>query len=150
VARRRGCRPFYRSHLGPDAVKAHWLYAFVFSAALICQSAAADDISDHERARAAVESGDVVPLALILEKVESIYEGSIIEVELEDEGDEGDEVEMGSAHYMSGFIYEIKLLTPQGNLLKLKMDARTAELIQVKGYGEEQARKNVRLPDREQ
>ncbi len=134
-------------------MKAHWLYAFSFSAALMCGSAAADDISDHERARAAVESGDVVPLALILEKVESIYEGSIIEVDLEDEGDEGeerDEGELRGTHYISGFIYEIKLLTPQGNLLKLKMDARTAELIQVKGHGEEQARKNVRVPDREQ
>lgn len=114
----------------------------------------ADDISDHERARAAVESGDIVPLVNILEKVESIYEGSIIEVQLEDEGDEGFEIEnireLGSTHYMRGFIYEIKLLTPQGNLLKLKMDARTAELIQVRGQGEELARKNIQAPEREQ
>jgi len=153
VARCHRCRPFYRRYLGADAVRSYWLYAFSFSAVLICGSAAADDVSDHERARAAVESGDVVPLALILEKVEAIYEGSIIEVELEDEGDdgdEGDEEEFNGAHYMSGFIYEIKLLTPQGNLLKLKMDARTAELIQVKGHGEEQARKNARMPDKEQ
>jgi hypothetical protein len=114
----------------------------------------ASDVSDHERARAAFEGGDIVPLSLILEKVESIYQGSIIEVELEDEGDEGyeadDDGEPGSDHFMSGFIYEIKLLTPQGNLLKLKLDARTAELIEVRGQGEKQARKNLSMPEREQ
>lgn len=130
------------------------LLGFAVLALLFSGPVLADKKSDHERARAAVESGDIVPLSLILEKVEAIYEGSIIEVELEDEGDEGfevgDEGERGSGHFMSGFIYEIKLLTPQGNLLKLKFDARTAELIQVKGHGEEQARKNPPMPEREQ
>ena len=106
----------------------------------------ATDISDQERARAAVESGDIVPLSLILEKVEYLYYGSIIEVELEEEEDEGREREAdddhNGGHFMSGFIYEIKLLTPQGNLLKLMFDARTAEMVQVKGHGEKLARKN--------
>jgi hypothetical protein len=131
-------------------------YLLVLVAAITVFSgpALADDISDHERARAAVEKGDIVGLSLILEKVESIYEGSIIEVELEDEGDEGfeseDDMVAGSDHFMSGFIYEIKLLTPQGNLLKLKLDARTAELIEVRGQGEKKARKNIQMPEREQ
>ena len=130
---------------------------FLFLLAAICLftgQAQADDKSDHERARMAVENGDIVALSLILEKVESIYEGSIIEVELEDEGDEGfeneDDKDAGSKHFMSGFIYEIKLLTPQGNLLKLKLDARTAELIEVRGQGEKKARKNIQMPEREQ
>ena len=106
--------------------------------------AKADGDSDHERARAAVESGDVVPLSIILEKVESLYEGSIIEVELEDEGDDGGE------HEITGFLYEIKLLTPHGNLLKIEMDARTAELIQVKGHGEKEARKYILEKEEEQ
>ncbi|NQU57313.1 MAG: PepSY domain-containing protein [Rhodospirillales bacterium] len=130
------------------------LLGLVVIAGLFPGRALASNVSDHERARAAVESGDVIPLALILEKVESIYEGSIIEVELEDEGDEGfeseDSEETGTAHFMSGFIYEIKLLTPQGNLLKLKMDARTGEVIEVRGQGEKQARKNIQAPEREQ
>lgn len=121
---------------------------------LVAGIAMADDVSDHERARAALESGDVVPLALILEKVESLYEGTIIEVDLENEDDEGvefdDEGKPGSSHYMRGFIYEIKLLTPHGNLLKLKIDARTVELIQVKGHGEKQARKTIIMPEKEQ
>mgnify|MGYP002725726515 CR=1 FL=1 len=120
------------------------ILALLCALPLMVGAALADGDSDHERARAAVESGDVVPLALILEKVESLYEGSIIEVELEDEEDEGYE------DAVSGFIYEIKLLTPQGNLLKLKLDARTAVLIQVKGHGEKEARKGVRAPEEEQ
>jgi uncharacterized membrane protein YkoI len=100
-------------------------------------AAVADGDSDHDRARAAVESGDIVPLSQILEKVEFLYHGSIIEVELEDEEDDDEE------SFVSGWIYEIKLLTPQGNLLKLKIDARTAQLIRVKGHGEKLARKNI-------
>lgn len=101
----------------------------------------ADDISDQERARAAVESGDIVPLALILERVEYLYHGSIIEVELESEEDEG--LEHDEDYGLDGgFLYEIKLLTPQGNLLELLLDARNAALIRVRGHGEEQARKN--------
>ncbi|NQV48471.1 MAG: PepSY domain-containing protein [Rhodospirillaceae bacterium] len=93
----------------------------------------ADGDSDHERARMALESGNIVPLALILERVESLYEGKIIEVELEGEDDDGDPDAIG------GYIYEIKLLTPQGNVLKLEMDASTLELLRVKGYGAERA-----------
>lgn len=114
---------------------------------LLSLATAAKADSDHERARAAVEKGDVVQLAIILEKVESLYEGSIIEVELEDEEDEAD---FDDGQYVRGYIYEIKLLTPQGNLLKLKLDARTTELIQVKGHGEKLARKGIRVPDEEQ
>jgi len=147
VARCRRRRSFLRRYLGLAAVKkTAWLLLIGLTAfgALGSRLAMADDVSDHERARAAVESGDVVPLAEILEKVESIYYGSIIEVDLEDEEDDGGE------HTMSSFIYEIKLLTPQGNLLKLQLDARTAELIQVRGKSEKLARKNVSAPEREQ
>lgn len=117
--------------------------------ALFCAfswTALADGDSDHERARAAMESGEIVPLTVILEKVESLYEGSIIEVELEDEDDDDDEYGEG----FSGFIYEIKLLTPQGNLLKLEFDARTTEILKIKGHGEEKARKDSQATQGEQ
>jgi len=90
--------------------------------------------SDHERARIAVESGNVVPLALILQRVEALYHGTVIEVELENEEDDGGE-------HVAGFLYEIKLLTPQGNLLKLELDARTMAVLKVKGRGADAARK---------
>ena len=145
----RGARRRHCCSLEPYLVKhilRHFLIALI-ALTLNCGAALADGDSDHERARIAVESGAIVPLSNILEKVESLYEGSIIEVELENEeykrkGKKEDSI--------SGYIYEIKLLTPQGNLLKLKLDARTAELIKVKGHGEKQARKKNGAPEGEQ
>ena len=45
----------------------------------------AADNSDHERARQAVEAGDVLPLRTILDRVEREYPGQIMEVELDRE-----------------------------------------------------------------
>ena len=44
--------------------------------------------------------------------------GQVLEVELEQERDR--------------WIYEIKLLTPAGQLTKVKLDARTAEVLRIK------------------
>jgi len=105
-----------------------WVLALpIVAVVLLSGPATADDDSDHERARQALAGGNVAPLALILEKVESLYPGKVIEVELESEGDEGEEP------YVGGFLYEIKLLTPEGDVLKIHMDAATMELMRVVG-----------------
>jgi uncharacterized membrane protein YkoI len=39
--------------------------------------------SDHDRARQALEAGEVLPLRTILERVEREYPGQVLEVELE-------------------------------------------------------------------
>lgn len=75
--------------------------------------AGADD--DHDRVLQAVQAGEVLSLRTILEQAEKAFPGDLIEVELEDED--------------SRTIYEIKLLTPQGRVLKLKYDARTGDLL---------------------
>jgi len=105
-----------------------WVLASpIVAVVLLSGPASADDGDDHERARHALTGGNVAPLALILEKVESLYPGRVIEVELESEGDDGEEP------YVGGFLYEIKLLTPQGDVLKIYMDAATTELMRVVG-----------------
>jgi len=73
---------------------------------------------DHERARAALQAGEVLPLRTLLERVERSHPGQVLEVELE--RDDG------------RWIYELKLLQAGGRLLKLKLDARTAEPLQSK------------------
>ncbi len=75
--------------------------------------------SDHERARAALESGEILPLQEIIAKVEPIYPGQILEVEL----DRDDDL----------WIYEIKLVRDNGVLMKIKLDASDGRLIGVKG-----------------
>lgn len=75
----------------------------------------ASDHRDHERARQAVQAGQVLPLRTVLERLEREHPGQVLEIELEQ--DDG------------LWIYEVKLLQAGGQLLKLKLDARTAALL---------------------
>ncbi|WP_220634452.1 PepSY domain-containing protein [Georgfuchsia toluolica] len=75
----------------------------------------AADNADHDRARQAVEAGDVLPLRTILERVEREYPGQVMEVELDRE--------------MGEWVYEIKLLRKGGTLMKLKIHARDGTIL---------------------
>ena len=81
-------------------------------------SAWGSDSRDHERARAAVEAGQGLPLPTLLERLRRTHPGQVLELELE--RDDG------------RWIYEIKLLQANGQLLKLDVDAATAQVLQVK------------------
>jgi hypothetical protein len=65
---------------------------------------------DHDRARHALEAGEVLPLRTILDRVEREYPGQVLEVELERDG--------------GRWAYEIRTLRSGGSLVKLKVDAR--------------------------
>ena len=73
---------------------------------------------DHDRARTAVQAGEALPLNAVLERLQRTHPGRVLEVELE--RDDG------------RWVYEIKLLQPDGGLLKLELDARTAQVLEVK------------------
>jgi len=83
------------------------------------------DSHDHERARAAVEAGQVLPLPTLLERLRRTHPGQVLELELE--RDDG------------RWIYEIKLLQPNGQLLKLDVDAASAQVLQVRRKDERHA-----------
>ena len=68
---------------------------------------------DQERARQAVQSGQVLALGEVLTRLERERPGQVMKVELEQD--------------RGVWIYEIKLLQPDGRLVKLKLDARTAQ-----------------------
>lgn len=85
------------------------------------------DSRDHERARAAVEAGQVLPLPALLERVRRTHPGQVLELELE--RDDG------------RWIYEVKLLQANGQLLKLEVDAATGQVLEVK---RKDARKDAR------
>jgi uncharacterized membrane protein YkoI len=101
------------------------LLALIVTLGLV-SPAAADD--DHERARRAVEAGEAMPLTRILERVEADFAGQLLEVELEK--DDG------------RWVYEIELLTPQGNVIELTYDARSGALLETEGRGVAAARKD--------
>ncbi|GAB3546888.1 hypothetical protein GCM10027343_25410 [Noviherbaspirillum agri] len=83
--------------------------AFTFAAG-VQQPGWASEQRDHDRARQALQAGEVLPLKAVLERVEQDYPGQVMEVELEREG--------------GRWVYEIKILRTGGSLLKLKVDAR--------------------------
>lgn len=80
--------------------------------------ALADGPRDHERARAALQAGEVLSLQAVLERVQRQHPGDVLEVELEREG--------------GRWVYELKLLQKGGTLLRLDVDARTAEVLKKK------------------
>ena len=77
--------------------------------------ASGEQYREQDRARAALQAGQVLPLKTVLERLERTHPGQVLEVELEQ--DQG------------RWIYEIKLLETGGRLLKLKLDARNAQLL---------------------
>lgn len=96
--------------------------ALALAALMVCGPALAgsgpDHGHDHDRARRAVEDGRILPLKDILARAESAYPGQLIEAELEDDDDP--------------MVYEIKILTKDGRLMRLLYDARTGDLLKAK------------------
>ena len=90
----------------------------------------ADD-RDQERALAALRAGEVLPLRTMLDEVERLFSGDILEVELDDDKDDGRRI----------WTYKIKLISPDGNVIKLRFDAKTKQILKIKGRGAEKARK---------
>ncbi len=77
----------------------------------------ADD--DHEKARRALEAGEVMSLRTVLDQVERDYPGQVIEVELDRED--------------GRWVYEIKLIRAGGGVLELELDARDGTVLKLKG-----------------
>ncbi len=74
-----------------------------------------DARDDHDQARAAVQAGEVMPLPQFLETLQRSHPGQLLALELERED--------------GRWIYEIKLLQADGRLLKLEVDAKTAQVL---------------------
>lgn len=109
-------------HLNPAALRTRRFMTWGLAVAALWAShpgAWARDGDDHERARQAVQAGQVLPLRTVLERLERAHPGQVLEVELEREDEH--------------WLYEIKLLQPDGRLLKLQLDARTADVLRSKG-----------------
>ncbi|WP_026988628.1 PepSY domain-containing protein [Fodinicurvata fenggangensis] len=89
---------------------------YLFPLLLLLASSALADGDDHERAREALERGDVLPLTRILEIAEKDTGGRVIEVDLE--------------HDDGRYLYELELITPDGRLLELELDGATGRILE--------------------
>ncbi|MFT4012191.1 MAG: PepSY domain-containing protein [Paracoccus sp. (in: a-proteobacteria)] len=72
---------------------------------------------DMRMARELVQQGKILPLTTILDRLQQSHPGQVVEVELE---------------YEDGvLVYEIDLITPQGHLIEVDMDAATGDILEV-------------------
>jgi hypothetical protein len=87
--------------------------------------ALADEDRDHDRARAAVERGEALPLSRIVDQARRDFGGRLLEVEMDRED--------------GRLVYEIELMAGTGRVLELLYDARTGKLLKAEGDGLERA-----------
>ena len=97
------------------------LLVLMVSGAISAPAAAADEDLDNVESMAAV-----APLRDLLAQVYEAYSGRVLEVELDREEDGQGET----------WVYEVKLLTQRGNVLKLEYDAVNLELLKIEGKAE--------------
>lgn len=98
------------------------LAALLFLAGAVFQPVVAfadddDDDDEHEQALEALEKGLVRPLSEILAAVRRYVDGHLIEVEFD--RDDG------------RYIYELEFLQPSGQIIELKVDAQTMEILEI-------------------
>jgi uncharacterized membrane protein YkoI len=86
-------------------------------ALIACALAGAARADGHDRAREALQRGEILKLTEILDAAAAQQPGDIMEVELE--RDDG------------RWIYELKVLTPEGFLMEMEIDAATGALLEL-------------------
>jgi uncharacterized membrane protein YkoI len=104
-------------------MKRHLLVTLVGLAMIAALPAAADDDDDQDRARAAVEAGQIRPLAQLLGEVERRYVGQVVETELE--------------HDDGRWTYKFKLLPASGRLYRVVVDGATGAVVSTRGPAQE-------------
>lgn len=123
--------PTFRPGVRWRSLRALLRMSVVTGLCLLLPVAGHADDGDQERALRALRAGEVLPLRTMLVEVEKHFSGNILEVELDDDKRNGRRV----------WTYKIKLISPDGNVIKLKIDAKTKEILQIKGRGADKARK---------
>lgn len=86
--------------------------------ALAPATAAMAEDDDHVAAREALRRGEILPLTRILAVAQRAEPGDVIEVELD--------------RHREGWRYKVEVLTPGGRVRKLRIDARTGAVLEVK------------------
>lgn len=96
------------------------VFAAAVAAGVLASPAAGEAAENGERDPALA---GVAALDELLARVRADFPGRVLEVEIEDEDERGEEPP----------VYEVKVLTQDGHVLKLEYDAITLELLELKG-----------------
>lgn len=101
--------------------------------ALLAAPALADEL-DHEQARSALQQGHILPLQQVLDSVTRAYPGQVMKIELERQEAQLRLAPLAGQPRAAApeYLYEIRLLQADGRLLKLKVDAATGRVVEVK------------------
>ena len=78
-------------------------------------------VAEDDEEKAAIRSGEIAPLEQLLGEIRQRFDGRILKVELDQEWRIGGRI----------WVYDVKILTPEGEVLKLEYDARSLELIEL-------------------
>lgn len=92
----------------------HTLLIVVMSIFTACCAAHGDDI-DHEEVRLLTQKGTILPLTEIIAAVTKSVPGEVLKVELEREH--------------GSYVYELKILRPNGKVQEVQADAATAKVL---------------------
>lgn len=76
--------------------------------------------------QAAAQSASTLPLATIVGKVNERYDGKLVDAE----------VKPAKKHERAAVVYELRLLTPRGAVLKIRVDAATGAFLEIDGRGQ--------------
>ncbi len=98
-----------------------WLGAALVVLAMLAVVPAAEAQGRQNGARRAVESGDTRPLGEILPRVRSRFPGRLLDAQL--------------MRRNGRPVYQLRILGPGGQVQVLSVDARTAEILGVRGGG---------------
>ena len=82
--------------------------------------ASGHEVHDEDEARHALENGEVLPLERVLAGLGSAVPGEVSGLELEKEN--------------GIWIYEFKIISPDGQMLKVRVDAKTGQPIGKAGH----------------
>lgn len=105
--------------MGNERKRLGGLFAGFFLFLALTLPSPAEELGDHDRARRALEAGEILPLKTVLEKVRLDTPGQVMEVEMERRN--------------ALWVYEIKILRPGGTLVKLVVDASDGTIIARRG-----------------
>ncbi|MEE8533048.1 MAG: hypothetical protein V3S95_05785 [Alphaproteobacteria bacterium] len=87
---------------------------------------------EHDSLPRLYKDGEIVSLGQILDCVRRAYAGQVLATGLAEGRRTGHRVR---------WVYSVKLLTPQGNVLMLRLDAKTMDILEVRGHGVQGRRK---------
>jgi len=77
--------------------------------------------NEQDQARKAVRAGEIKSLSEIRRQVRRNFDGRIVDVELKGK-------KKGRPRF-----YDVKLLSPRGHVLTIRMDAKSARILRVRG-----------------